>query len=191
MALQKQIITIPTITNIQQSVTARVFWISFFSILTAIGAQIEIPHQPIPFTLQTFFVLLAAAFLGPLNGAISMALYLFVGALGLPVFSGGGFGIIKLFGVTGGYLLSFPIAAFIVGYLIQKYNGFIWNILSMFLGMFIIFSCGTLYLNAVAIHNLQQAIINGFLIFSWWDVLKITAAAGIYSEFSKRFKKLG
>ncbi|MBW7888775.1 MAG: biotin transporter BioY [Bacteroidetes bacterium] len=180
---------IPNILNLNHSIKAKVFWISFFTILTAIGAQIEVPNHPIPFTLQTFFVLLAGAFLGSTNGAISLAVYLFAGMLGLPVFSHGGFGIAKLFGITGGYLLSFPIAAFVVGSLIQKYNNFIWICVSMFVGMIIIFSFGTLYLNMVMVHNLKQAFFSGFLIFSWWDVLKIFSAAAIYYEFSKRITK--
>jgi len=56
--------------------------------------------------------------------------------------------------------------------------------------MISIFICGTLWLNYVAIHNIQQAIINGFLIFSWWDLIKISAAAAIYSEFAKRYRRL-
>lgn len=77
-------------------------WIISFAGLTALGAQIEVPNYPVPFTLQTFFVLLAGAFLGVRNGSIAQVVYLAVGALGLPVFAGGTFGIAKLLGPTGG-----------------------------------------------------------------------------------------
>ena len=74
------------------SVLAQTGWIFAFSVITAIGAQIEIPHEPVPFTLQTLGVLLSGALLGKRNGALSQLLYLSLGIMGLPVFSGFGFG---------------------------------------------------------------------------------------------------
>ncbi len=174
----------------QSSILEQAAWISAFAALTAIGAQIEIPHQPIPFTLQTFFVLLSGAFLGARNGFYSQMLYLAAGAIGLPVFSGATFGLVRLFGFTGGYLMGFPLAAALIGYLVSVRKGYTWTLFSMFLGLTAIFTLGTLYLNVIAIHDLQQSIISGFLIFSWWDVLKLSAATAIYTEISKRFKKL-
>lgn len=174
----------------RSSALAQAGWISLFASLTAVGAQIEIPHHPIPFTLQTFFVLLSGAFLGWRNGFLAQALYIAVGAAGLPVFSGASFGLIKLFGLTGGYLMSFPLAAALVGYLVSVRKGYLWTLVSMFLGLIVVFTCGTIFLNFVAINNIQQAITSGFLIFSWWDILKLTAAAAIYNEFAKRFRKL-
>lgn len=172
------------------STVAQVGWISTFAALTALGAQVQIPHQPIPFTLQTFFVLLSGAFLGARNGFIAQLFYLGAGAIGLPVFTGASFGLIKIFGLTGGYLMSFPIAAALIGYLVTIRKGYIWTIISMFLGLIVIFLSGTLYLNFVAIHNIQQAFASGFLIFSWWDILKLSAASAIYNEFAKRYRKL-
>lgn len=179
-----------SINSRESLVLAQSAWIVTFAALTTIGARVEIPHYPVPFTLQTFFVLLGGAFLGVRNGAVSQLLYLAIGALGLPVFSGGGFGIVKIIGSTGGYLLSFPIAAALVGYLVGVRKGYVWTLVSMFLGLVVIFISGTLYLNFVTLHNMQQAFVSGFLIFSWWDILKLTAAAAIYNEFAKRYRKL-
>jgi biotin transport system substrate-specific component len=165
-------------------------WIVFFAALTAAGAQVQIPHQPVPFTLQTFFVLLSAAFLGSRNGSVSQLLYLGVGLIGAPIFTAGGFGAARLFGPTGGYLLSFPIAALLIGYLVRQRQGFAWTLLAMFLGLVVVFTLGTSFLNIFYLHNFRQAFIGGFLIFSWWDVLKLFAAAGIYNEFGKRYRKL-
>lgn len=83
--------------------------------VTAVAAQIVIPLFPIPFTLQVFAVVLAGLLLGPRYGALAMAIYLLVGAVGVPVFAGfkGGLGIIL--GPTGGYLVSYPLAAAIAG----------------------------------------------------------------------------
>ena len=170
----------------KQSIIVQAFWITAFAVLTAVGAQIEIPHQPVPYTLQTFFVLLAGAVLGKRNGAISMVTYLLAGVAGLPVFSGWSFGFAKIIGPTGGYLLSFPVAAFVVGYLIQQRTMFIWSLISMFIGLFVIFTLGTLHLNIVYFHNWSESFASGFLIFSWWDGVKLIAAAAIANQLNKR-----
>jgi biotin transport system substrate-specific component len=177
-------------------VLAQIFWIIAFAILTAVGARIEIPHQPVPFTLQTFFVLLAGAFLGVRNGVLSQFLYLAMGAAGLPVFSIWSGGAILLFGPTGGYLLSFPVAAFVVGTMIhtmRKSKGareFPWVLFTMFVGLLVVFSVGTLQLYLVSVRNWGEAFTMGFLIFSWWDFMKLFAAATIYHRFSRRYKLL-
>ena len=96
-----------------QSARSQLLWIAGFAAATALGARLEIPHSPVPYTLQTLCVLLAGAFLGPRNGAISQLLYLAAGVLGAPVFSGGAFGLAQLLGPTGGYLKIlgvFPVA---------------------------------------------------------------------------------
>jgi biotin transport system substrate-specific component len=177
-------------------ILAQVFWIVVFAVLTAVGARIEIPHQPVPFTLQTFFVLLAGAFLGVRNGVLSQVLYLAMGAAGLPVFSIWSGGAVKLFGPTGGYLLSFPVAAFVVGTMIhtmRKSKGtrdFPWILFTMFVGLLVVFSVGTLQLYLVSVRNWGEAFTMGFLIFSWWDFMKLFAAATIYYRFSRRYKLL-
>jgi biotin transport system substrate-specific component len=177
-------------------ILAQVFWIVVFAILTAIGARIEIPHQPVPFTLQTFFVLLAGGFLGVRNGVLSQFLYLAMGAAGLPVFTTGSLGLIRLLGPTGGYLLSFPVAAFVVGTMIHAHRrssspiDFPWILFSMFVGLLVVFSVGTLQLYLVSVRNWGEAFSMGFLIFSWWDFMKLFAAATIYHRFSRRYRLL-
>ncbi len=169
---------------------SQTFWISTFAILTAIGAQIEIPHHPVPYTFQTLVVLLAGALLGPRNGFISMMMYLSLGVLGMPVFAGAGFGLARLLGPTGGYLLAFPLAALVVGLLVPLRRQFIWTLFSMFVGLLIIFSIGTLQLHVVYFHDWNAAFRAGFLIFSWWDLLKLLAAAAIYRQVSVGWNSL-
>ena len=169
--------------------SVQAFCVITFSILTAIGAQIEIPNQPVPYTLQTFFVLLAGALLGKRNGSASMGLYLILGAIGMPVFSNGSFGLSRLFGPTGGYLFSFPIAAFVVGYLARLRQEFWWMVVSMVIGSCIIFAIGTIQLNIIYVHNWVNSLQAGFLIFSWWDAVKIIGAATIAHHYFRKVKQ--
>lgn len=165
---------------------ARVFWVSTFAILTAIGAQVEIPVQPVPYTLQTLFVLLSGALLGPRQGFLSMTLYLVLGLAGFPVFASGGFGLAKLLGPTGGYLLSFPVAAFVVGTILQNRTRIVWSIVAMVSGLLVVFTCGTLQLAAVTGLPMSDAFAGGFLIFSWWDLLKLGAAVAIHRQLREK-----
>ncbi len=146
---------------------------------TAVAAQIEIPHLPVPYTLQTLAVLLSGVLLGAKRGALSQILYLLCGLAGLPVFAQFGAGFARLIGPTGGYLLSFPVAAFAVGYLMNSQAGFLRSLLALSVGSLIIFSLGTLQLNFLYYHDWPSAFTNGFLIFSWWDALKILAGASV------------
>jgi biotin transport system substrate-specific component len=179
--------TLPISRNAAISSAAQV---TLFALLTAVGAQIEIPHLPVPFTLQTFFVLLSGGILGMRRGAMSQLLYLLCGLAGLPVFAHFGFGLARLLGPTGGYLLAFPIAALTAGYLFRGKQSFGRALVAMSAGMVIIFTLGTLQLFLTFYHDLRLAIINGFLIFSWWDLIKIFASAGIASTVNSfRFKQ--
>jgi biotin transport system substrate-specific component len=166
-------------------------WIAGFAAATALAARVEIPNNPVPYTLQTICVLLAGAFLGARNGAMSQLVYLAAGALGAPVFALGGFGVATLLGPTGGYLFAFPIAAAMVGYLVARHKSFPAITLAMAAALFVIFTSGTLFLNALYIHNIRAAFSSGFLIFSWWDVIKLFAASTIYYELAKRWPKVG
>lgn len=174
----------------EQGVAGQLLWIVSFAVATAVAARVEIPHQPVPYTLQTMVVLLSGAFLGARNGAISQSVYLLSGALGVPVFSAGGFGFATLFGPTGGYLLAFPAAAAITGYLVQQRRTLAWSFISMTIGLMLIFACGTIQLFAVVFRNWSDALVGGFLIFSWWDALKLAAAAMTYHEVAKRWARV-
>ncbi|RMB59712.1 biotin transporter BioY [Tessaracoccus antarcticus] len=88
----------------------------FAALVSALSLTPAIPLGPVPITLQTLGVALTGLCLGPWRGFAAMALYLAVGAAGLPVFSGGASGVAILVGPTGGYLLSFPLAALLSGF---------------------------------------------------------------------------
>ena len=90
--------------------------IAIMTAITAVMAQISIPlPMMVPMTMQTFAVTLAGIILGAKCGSIAMGVYLLLGAVGVPVFSGFKGGLQSLIGPTGGFLLSFPIMAYIIG----------------------------------------------------------------------------
>ncbi len=179
------------LTGAGTSVFSQALWTMVFAAATALAARLEIPYYPVPFTLQTMMVLLAGAFLGSRNGALSQVLYLAAGVAGLPVFAGGAIGFMRLAGPTGGYLLAFPVAAALVGYLLRERGSLLVVTLSMAAGLLVIFAAGTLHLYAFMMRDMSNAIVSGFLLFSWWDLVKLGAASMIYFELSKRWPRLG
>ncbi len=172
--------------------SSKLFWVLSFTFLTAIAAQITIPVEPVPFTLQTMIVILAGAFLGAKNGAYSQIIYLLLGCIGLPVFAqipDPTIGFARLLGPTGGYLLAFPVAALVTGYLVEKYKSYIAVIASMFLGSTIILLVGAGYLGIFFLKDLKEAFISGAAVFTVWMVVKVFAAASIYFGISGRSNK--
>ena len=168
----------------------QLFWIASFALLMVFAAQLAVPVKPVPFTLQTMIVILSGAFLGAKNGMLSQILYLALGTAGLPVFAGFSFGSAVLFGLTGGYLIAFPIAAFAVGYFVEKSSKLGNVILAMSIGVLIILFIGASYLSIFFEGNISSAFFSGAVIFSVWDLIKIAAAVSIYKAISKKYPKL-
>jgi len=167
---------------------------ALFAALIAVGALIRIPLPPVPFTLQTLFIYLAAGLLGPKTGFLSPSIYLLIGLLGLPVFSGGG-GISYILQPQFGYLLGMPAAGLVMGLLARKFvisrgktirksSGLMIRISLIYAaGTVIIYAFGIAYLiyyTAVIIGQ-QIDIIHlvwiGSIIFLPTDIIKIAAAA--------------
>lgn len=187
----KQIVKNNTLVSLLSKSKVKEFlWVAAFAFLTFLAAQVTVPTQPVPFTLQTMLVLLSGAFLGSRNGAISQILYLAIGVAGLPVFSGFGFGLVKLFGPTGGYLLAFPFAAFLVGYIIEKKQTSFRILFSLIIGQLFILLSGATYLSLFMNGDFLNSLFSGAVIFSIWDVIKIAAAFSIYKAISKKYPKL-
>ena len=154
--------------------------IALFAALTAVGAWIQIPIAPVPFTFQVLFVLLAGVMLGSWNGALSQIVYVLLGVIGLPVFAGGTSGLGILFGPTGGYLFGFILAAFLIGKVneVLKHN-FLMELVSMVAGIMVIYILGMAQLAVVANLSLGKAFIGGVLPFIGFDLVKAAIAAVI------------
>ncbi len=147
------------------------------SLFVAFCAKIQVPMWPVPFTMQPFAVLLIGAVLGSRRGGAALLAYLAQGAIGLPVFSGPAAGAAYLAGPTGGYLLAFPIAAFLVGRLAERGwdRRFVTALAAFGLGQLVILTLGALWLSLFV--GPQEALIVGFAQFLPADVLKILLAA--------------
>jgi len=158
--------------------------------LTAVGAYVAVPIGPVPIVLQNLFVLLAGVLLGSRWGVASMAVYVLAGAVGLPVFASGAGGLGVLVGPTGGYLVGFIAAAYIVGWIVEKKGDHGWgNAAAMTIGALVIYLPGVIWLKIVTGLNWQAALAAGVLPFLIGDALKIAVAAAIAPRLRQIVKK--
>ena len=148
-----------------------------FALLTALMAQIEIPlwFTPVPITGQTFAVLLSGAALGWKAGAASQTLYVGLGAIGLPFYSGGEGGWIVATGATGGYLIGFVIAAALVGYLAERGQdrNVITAMAALIAGNAVIYLFGVAWLASYLELGTTEAMELGLVPFVIGDLIKI------------------
>ncbi|WP_309570224.1 biotin transporter BioY [Deinococcus sp.] len=150
------------------------------AVLIALLSQVEIPLKPVPITLQTLGVLLVGAALGARRGAASLGTYLAAGAVGLPVFAGGGAGLAKFAGPTGGYLIGFLLAATLVGFLVQRFaldRRVLGTALAMLLGTIVIYAVGLPWLSVTTSLHGRALFTAGLTPFLLGDTLKLALAA--------------
>jgi biotin transport system substrate-specific component len=150
------------------------------ALIVAALAQVEIPlpFTPVPITGQTFGVLLVGAVLGSKRGAIFLPSYLTMGIFGLPFFAGGAHGLDIVIGATGGYLIGFIIAAYVIGLLAERglERNVRTSIIPFLVGTGIIYICGVAWL-AVVLGSFTHALTAGLLPFLIGDTIKLFAAA--------------
>jgi len=157
-----------------------------FAALTGIGAFIKIPFFPVPFTLQTFFVVLSASIL-PVRWAVSsQLLYIVIGLIGFPVFSQGG-GPAYIFVPTFGYLVAFPLAALFIAKLQPKNEHVILSFLVNFFALFFILLFGSiwLYFHFRDIWTIQKVLFSGLILFLPGAVIKAIVATAIGTKMKK------
>jgi biotin transport system substrate-specific component len=156
--------------------------VSVGALFVALCAQVYIPTVPVPFTGQTFGVLVVGGALGFRRGFLALLLYLAIGSIGLPVFAQGKAGLAIVQGVTGGYLIGFVAAAAVVGRLAElgwdrKIGG---SLAAMALGTAVIYAIGVPWLKVTAGLPWDVAISEGTMKFLIWDAAKLAVAAGIF-----------
>lgn len=157
-----------------------VVYSALFIALISIGAVIAIPVGPVPIVLQNMFVLLAGLILPPAWAAGCVAVYLLMGFAGLPVFAGGTSGIGKVFGPTGGYLLSYLPAAFLTALISgTAEKRMLRDCGATIAGMAVIYLCGVPWLKWVLAVSWGKALAVGMYPFLVGAVLKMVAAVMI------------
>jgi len=165
--------------SLSRSRNVTIIGIVGFAAAVAAASQIAIPlpGTPVPVTLQPMLVILAGMLLGPIAGATSMLLYLVAGATGLPVFTPmGAPGFARFFGPTGGYLIAYPVAAFVAGAIAQRATSLSGRWLAGMAGIAVIFVGGIAQL-ALLSGSMGRALQLGVTPFAALDIVKAFFAA--------------
>jgi biotin transport system substrate-specific component len=167
----------------------RVASVLLITALTAAAAQVSVPlpFTPVPFTLQPMVVLLGGAALGARLGMSAQVLYLLAGIAGLPVFAASAVlpqGALRLLGPTGGFLWSYPLAAFVAGSLAERGfdRRYLTSVVAMACGLAVVFACGVTWLALFArpaAIGFDAALRTGFYPFVPADIFKILIAAAV------------
>jgi biotin transport system substrate-specific component len=160
------------------------------SLFVALCARVTVPlpFTPVPLTLQNFGVLTVGLLLGSRRGFAALALYLVEGACGMPVFSPGvlGGGIAQILGPTGGYLMAYPLVAFVAGYIYEHSSRrFAWAALSSVAAELVLFAGGLSWL-AVLTHSVTLALKYGLYWFVFAEVIKVLMAAAVAARWHQR-----
>lgn len=153
---------------------------AIFVLLTTLGAYVSVPLppqiSPVPITLQPLFVILAGALLGPRAGALAMASYVLLGAAGAPVYAGGRGGWIWLISPSAGYLVSYPLAAFVVGLIAGRDAGKARLLGALAAGMATIYLGGASWLWIMTRPSFSTLMMQSVLPFLPGDLFKIGVA---------------
>jgi biotin transport system substrate-specific component len=152
---------------------------ALFIYLTAL---VVVPHEPVPWTGQTFGVLFVGCALGFRRGLASVALYVLLGVMGLPFFAQGQGGLSVILSGTGGYLVGFIVAGALVGRLAELgWDRHIGGAIgAMVIGSLIIYAIGVPWLKAVTGMTWSDAVANGLTPFVAWDLAKLVLAAAFF-----------
>ncbi len=171
-------------TNIKKIVVC-----ALMAALTAVLSQIAIPMAPVPINLAMLSVFIAGGLLGPINGAISQAVYVALGAIGVPVFASFSAGVGIIVGPTGGYIIGYIIAAFVTGIIIKHSNkSYTMHIVAMIAGLIACYILGTAWFMYVTKTALVASLMMCVVPFLIGDALKIALATILVKRLRKVIK---
>lgn len=172
--------------------TRQLTLVGVMAAVTCILAPLSLPIGVVPISLTNLVIYFAIYVLGGKRGTLSYIVYLFIGLVGLPVFSGFSGGFPKLFGPTGGYLIGFIFMAFISGIFIDKFSNKIYMcFLGMILGTIATYIFGTAWLSYQAHLTFNAALAVGVLPFIPGDIIKMVIASLIGPQIRKRLISSG
>ncbi len=168
--------------------TIDLVYIGLFSALIAVCAWIAIPLT-VSVTLQTFAVCLTAGLLGWKRATLTTIVYILLGIIGLPVFTGFNSGLAAVTGPTGGYIVGFIFTALIVGFAVEKVGRKIWqNVVFMVIGILVCYLFGTVWFVIAYKVSFVSALSTCVIPFLLPDAVKIVLAAVLVNRL-KRFVK--
>lgn len=151
---------------------------------------IMLPFSPVPLSLATFVIYIAAASINWKTGTLAVVLYLLIGMIGLPVFSGFTGGVQKLVGPTGGFLIGYIPCALIIGLLVDKLEKKLWIYpVSMVLGTAVLYALGTAWFMISLKYTLAAALMACVVPFLIFDAVKIVLASVVSPILRKTLKK--
>ncbi|MBR0455208.1 MAG: biotin transporter BioY [Firmicutes bacterium] len=161
----------------ERKTTSKAYSMTSIALMAAVICVVgpfTLPIGPVPITLAPLAILLSVYILGTKKGTIALLIYLLIGAVGVPVFSGFTGGIGKLAGPTGGYLVGYIIFALIAGWFIHRfYNKVVIQFLGMVLALAVLYAFGTAWLAYSAGMTFGAALAVGVLPFIVFDLIKI------------------
>lgn len=165
---------------------------SLFAAITVILAQISIPFPGgVPLTMQTLAVSLCGIILGAKRGFISQCIYVLLGAIGLPVFASFSGGAQIIFGPTGGFILSFPIMAYIIGFICERSDNKALIIFSMILGSIVNYFIGTVHFVLITKMTMLEAFLVCVAPFIVTGLIKSLIAALVGIRLKKNISMQG
>lgn len=166
--------------------TKKLILCALFAALTAVCSMVSIPLQPVPINLATLSVFLAGGLLGSKYGAVSQAVYVLLGVVGVPVFSNFSAGPHVIVGPTGGFIIGYIAGAWLTGFLVEKLgHGFFQSVVSMVAGLASCYLLGTLWFMFIMPASLSVALMACVVPFLIGDALKIAAASLLVKRLYK------
>jgi biotin transport system substrate-specific component len=173
--------------------TKDLVFIALFAAITAVIAPftIPLPFSPVPLSLSLFAVFLSGAILDKYSAFISQIIYILLGAIGLPVFSGfrGGLGVVA--GATGGYIISYAFMAFAIAFILEKAGeSYLKYVLSMLLSLVICYSFGVAWLSVAMGVDIFKAFLIGAVPYMAIDILKAFMCAAVAVPINDRIQKM-
>ena len=172
--------------------TREIVFTALFAGITAVLGLIMIPVYPVPVTGQSMGPMLAGSVLGGKLGALSLMVFDLLAAAGVPILSGGRGGLGILLGPTGGYILSWPVAAFVIGKMLGKQEN---RTLPKYIlantigGVVVIYAIGATWLALMQGLDFRTAFVEGALIFLPGDAVKVIGASVIARAFHRVYPK--
>lgn len=174
-----------------QTNTKKLTIVALFAALISVSSYLSIPlpFSPVPLTLQTFVIMLTGLILAPADAAMSVGVFLLLGAIGLPVYSGGASGFGTLFGATGGYLFGFLAGAVVTSLLKGKEISFVRMLIATAVGgVIVVYAIGVPWLANFTGMDLAKAFTVGAVPFLIGDVIKVVVAASAAVTLRKQLK---